>query len=118
MKNNIRYILLILIINFFSLINVYSNEPFNFNITEIEITDNGNILKGYKGGTATTDDGLKIKADSFEYDKVLNILNASGNVKISDEINDYIILSEKITYVKNQEKIFTKGKTEAILESR
>ena len=118
MKNNIRYILLILIINFISLINVYSNEPFNFNITEIEITDNGNILKGYKGGTATTDDGLKIKADSFEYDKVLNILNAFGNVKISDEINDYIILSEKITYVKNQEKIFTKGKTEAILESR
>ncbi len=118
MKNKSKYILIILILNFLSLINVYSNEPFNFNITEIEITNNGNILKGYKGGTATTDGGLKIEADAFEYDKVLNILNAFGNVKITDEINDYIILSEKITYVKNQEKIFTKGKTEAILESR
>ena len=118
MKNKIKYLIITLFINFLIIINVNSTEPFNFDVTEIEIIDNGNTIKGYKGGTATTDDGLKIKADSFEYDKISNILYAFGNVKITDEINDYIILSEKITYIKDKEKIFTKGKTEAILESR
>jgi LPS-assembly protein len=118
MKNKIRYFIIVVILNFSIIIDVNSNEPFNFNVTELEIIDNGDTIKGYKGGTATTDNGLKIKADTFVYDKVLNILNAFGNVKITDEINDYVILSEKITYIKNQEKIFTKGETEAILESR
>ncbi len=118
MKNNIKFFVIFLIINVLHLTNVSSNEPFNFDITELEIIENGNILKGYKGGTATTDNGLKIKADSFEYNKVQNILIAFGNVKITDEINNYIILSEKITYIKNQEKILTKGKTKAIMESR
>ena len=118
MKNNIKYFVIILIVNFLNLVNASGNEPFIFNVTELEIIDNGNTIKGFNGGTATTDDGLKIEADSFEYDKVLNILNAFGNVKILDEVNDYIIHSEKITYIKNQEKIFTKGKTKAIIESR
>ena len=118
MKNKIKHLIIILIVNFLTIINASSNEPFNFDVTEMEIIDNGNIVKGYKGGTATTDNGLKIKADSFEYNKISNILNAFGNVKITDEINDYIILSEKITYIKDKEKIFTKGKTEAVLESR
>ena len=118
MKNKIRYLITVLIINFITIIDVNGNEPFNFDVTEIEIIDNGDTIKGSKGGTATTDNGLKIKADSFKYDKILNILNAFGNVEITDEINDYIILSEKITYIKDQEKIFTRGRTDAILESR
>tara|TARA_S200000501_G_scaffold378285_1_gene440181 strand:+ start:880 stop:3339 length:2460 start_codon:yes stop_codon:yes gene_type:complete len=118
MKNKIKYFLLIFIVNFIILVNSNSNEPFNFDVTEIEISDNGNTVRGYKGGTATTENGLKIEANSFVYDKVLNILNAYGNVKIFDEVNDYIILSEKATYIKDQEKIFTIGETEALLESR
>ncbi len=118
MKNKIRYLIIAIIVNFFFIIHVNGNEPFNLDVTEIEILNNGDIIKGHKGGTATTDNGLKIKAESFEYDKILNILVAIGNVKITDDVNDYIIHSDKITYIKDQEKIFTKGKTEAILESR
>jgi len=118
MKNKTKYFVILLILNILTIVNVKSDEQFKFDVTEIEIVDNGNTIKGYKGGTATADNGLKIKAESFEYDKVLNILNAFGNVKIIDEINNYIIFSEKITYIKDQEKIFTQGKTEAILESR
>ncbi len=118
MKNKTKYFVILLILNILTIVNVKSDEQFKFDVTEIEIVDNGNTIKGYKGGTATADNGLKIKAESFEYDKVLNILNAFGNVKIIDEINNYIIFSEKITYIKDQEKIFIQGKTEAILESR
>ncbi len=118
MKNNIQYLIIIIIINISILASSNSDEPFNFNVTELKITDNGNTVSGYKGGTVTTDDGLKINANNFKYDKLLNILNAYGNVKIIDTLNNYIILSEKITYIKEQEKIYTNGNTQAILESR
>ncbi len=118
MKNNIQYLIIIIIINISILASSNGDEPFNFNVTELKITDNGNTVSGYKGGTVTTDDGLKINANNFKYDKLLNILNAYGNVKIIDTLNNYIILSEKITYIKEQEKIYTSGNTQAILESR
>ena len=92
-------------------------DQFNFNVTEAEILDNGNIFKGTKGGTATSNEGLSISADNFEYNKELNILNASGKVKIKDSTNDQIIFSEKIIYIKDEEKIITKGETRAIIES-
>ena len=57
-------------------------DQFNFNVTEAEILDDGNIFKGTKGGTATSSEGLTISADNFEYNKKTNILNSSGNVKI------------------------------------
>ena len=118
MKNNILFFLFILIFDCLIIINANSNEPFKFNVTEIEIIDNGNTIKGIKGGVVTTDSGLKIEANTFVYDKILNILNAHGSVKITDVVNDYQIFSEKITYIKKQEKIFTNGKTKAILESQ
>ena len=90
-------------------------DQFNFNVTEAEILDNGNIFKGTKGGTATSNEGLTISADNFEYNKKINILNASGNVKIEDSANDQIIFSEKIIYIKDEEKIITKGETKAIM---
>ena len=118
MKNNILFFLFILIFDCLIIINANSNEPFKFNVTEIEIIDNGNTIKGIKGGVVTTDSGLKIEANTFVYDKILNILNAHGSVKITDVVNDYQIFSEKITYIKKQEKIFTNGKTKVILESQ
>ena len=95
-----------------------SKEPFNFDITEIEITNNGNIFKGLKRGTASSDSGLIIEADRFEYNKSTNILNAFGNVEINDQINDYKVFANDITYLKTIEKIYTKGKTKAIMKSK
>ena len=119
MKNNSRIIILKTILIFFFLIaETYAIEEFNFDVTEIEVTDNGNKFKGLKRGLATSNDGLIIEADIFEYDKITNILNAYGNVEIKDPINDYNIFSNYITYVKNKELVFTKGETKAIIESK
>ena len=76
MKNNIQFFLFILIFNCLINLSAKSNEPFKFDVTEIEIIDNGNTIKGIKGGVVTTDSGLKIEANTFVYDKMLNILNA------------------------------------------
>ena len=58
-----------------------------------------------------------IEARNFTYDKVLNILNANKNVKIIDSVQNVIIDAEDITYLRNKEKIFTKGKTKAVVEN-
>ena len=51
---------------------------------------------------------MEIKADEFEYDKKLNLLSASGDVVVRDQINNYVIYSEEIIYDKGKELITTK----------
>ena len=116
MKNKFFFFKIIILIFFIFIGNVKASEQFNFDVTEVEITENGNIFKGLKRGKATSDNGIIIEADNFHYNKELNILNAQGDVKIKDTIKNYDIFSEKITYLKDQEKIFTSGKTIAIIE--
>ena len=102
---------------FFSFIkNVNANEPFIFNVTEIEILEDGNQINGYKGGTATSEDGSTITAENFFYNKLTNILETSGNVKYLDKIKNIIITSDKAIYLKNEEKIFTIGNSKAVNE--
>jgi LPS-assembly protein len=119
MKNKLKYIIVCLFF-LFCFINypIYANEDFSFDVSEIQILDNGNIIKGLKRGTANSTDGLKIEANNFEYNKETNILNAVGNVKIVDTNRNYIITSNEISYIKNLEKILTKGFTEAFIESK
>ena len=116
MKNKIFKIALILVIvNFFNSTS-FSENQFNFDVTNLEILENGNVFKGLNKGIITTNDGIKITADSFEYNKNLNILNAKGNVKIEDIIQNYLIFSENITYEKNKEKIFTQNNSRAVYQ--
>ena len=112
MKNKFSIILLSIII-FFITYKAYSEEQFTFDVTEMFITDNGNKFKGTNKGIIKTNDGIVIDADEFEYDKILNILNAKGNVKIKDNLKDITISANEITYNKNDEQIFTKGSSEA-----
>jgi len=117
MKNNFRNFLLILIYIIFSLKNVYAIEPFVFNVTEIEILENGNQINGYKRGTAISDDGSEITAENFFYNKITNILEAIGDVKYLNKLNNTVITSDKVIYLKNDEKIYTSGNSKAINEN-
>ena len=98
MKNNLKIILILLIANFFVAPSIKSQEIFNFNVTNIEILENGNLFKGYGGGEVNTNDGIKIIADRFEYDKLNTILSAEGNVfmKILKEI---LLLKQRKLYI-------------------
>ena len=116
MKNNIIKLIIIfcIVVNFPSTL---AQEQFNFSITEIEIFEKGNKFRGLKRGTITTNNGISLDADQFEYDKNLNILKAFGNVIIHDEINEVKIESDDIVYLRNDEKIFTNTKSKAISNS-
>ena len=113
MINNILKIISILFFYFF-FFNAYSSEQFNFDVTEVEIIDNGNKFIGSKRGIVTSDNGIIIEADLFEYDKSLNILNASGDVKVNDTVNNYEIYTEQMIYDKKEEIIYTKNKSKGI----
>ena len=116
MKNSIIKLILIF---FFSinLINVSNaEEQFKLKVTVIDITDNGNLITGSKGGTAITNDGIEISAENFIYDKLTNILKASSNVKLHNTKDNSKIFSDKVTYLKNEEIIFTEGNSKAIDE--
>ena len=109
-----KFKILIFIIFIFQSNILLAQDQFNFDVTEIEIKENGNKFFGLKRGSITTDSGLVINADKFIYDKILNILDAQGNVKIIDKLNNYTIYTNKITYLKNDEIIFTKGDSKAV----
>ncbi len=118
MKNKFFLLISIFFFNIFFHSYSYADLEFNFEVTEIEVLDNGNIIKGSKGGTVTTNDGLIIKAKEFEYNKLKNILNAKGNVDVADKINNYKISTDQITYLKDEEKFLTQGKTISEIHSR
>ena len=118
MLNKILIIILVIKINILTVFFAQANEQFNFNISEIEILDNGNKVIGSNRGDITTNNGLTISANSFEYDKVKNILNANGNVIINDQINDYKIFSNDIIYVKDEETIYSNDTTKAEIHSK
>ena len=94
-----------------------ASEQFKFDVTEIEITQNGNLIIGSKGGKAETNDGYEIIAENFVYNKLSNILKASGDVRVINTNNDFIIFSDKATYLKNDEIVFTEGNSKAIDEN-
>ena len=115
MKNKILIILFI----FCNLIIVkaHSNDQITFDVSEIEILDDGNKIIGKDRGTITTNNGILIEADKFEYDKIKNILKAQGNIKFKDKINKYNFFAENILYLKNIEKIEIMGKFEASIDT-
>ncbi len=116
MKNKFLSFVIILFVSKLFFFSVNSAEQFNFDVTEIEILQNGDIIKGIKKGTINTTDGITITADTFIYEKLLNIVTAEGNVKIKDANKSLEIYSDNIIYDKNKEIITTNKNSKAIYE--
>ena len=100
MKNNLIFIYLILIVNIIIIPKSFSYEQFNFDVTEVQIKDDGNRFLGKKGGTATTNNGMQINAEEFDYDKIKNILKVDGNIEFIDSQKKIRIFSDSGTYLK------------------
>ena len=114
MKNKLLIQVLFFFIFKIILINPVYSEQFNFDITEVEILEDGNLFKGIKRGTVKTDDGIIIIADLFSYNKITNIVEAEGNVKVEDIVNKYTLFSDKGTYDRNKEIVFAEGNAKGI----
>ena len=71
MKNSLIVYILFSILQFLNFINAFANDSFIFNVTELEISDNGNLYKGLKKGSVSSSNGIVISADEFVYKKTL-----------------------------------------------
>mgnify|MGYP001170683779 CR=1 FL=1 len=134
MKNNLNKYFLILFASIFFHNNIFANE-FNFDVSEINIFDNGNLIKTNEGVVTTKEndiiieakqfqynkissvliatngnallkkDNIKIKADRIIYDKRNYLINATGNVIINNLTQNIVIKTSKIVYNKISQKI-------------
>ena len=70
MKNNLSKLIIYLFLSlgFFSFLN--AEEQFIFKVTEIDISENGNLIVGSKGGKATTNDGFEITGSHDGYSRL------------------------------------------------
>ena len=110
MKNRYFLYLVFLHIFFFNINFVNANE-IEFNVSEIIISDNGNITKG-KSGTATSlIDGVTIDANTFLYNKKQSTLTALGDVKITNIKNDFLIKTQSVIYDTYKKEISSQEKT-------
>ena len=85
MKNKLSIIFFLIASNLF-IFNTYSYAQINFDVTEIEILDGGDKIIGKNKGVITTDNGITIEADEFEFDKIENFLKAKGNIFIKSKL--------------------------------
>ena len=97
MKNKIILLIFFLFFNLLMINNILGDEII-FETPEIEIFEDGNLLKAHKGGKAKTDKNTEIVADKFEYNKTTSILTANGNVLVTDSLNKTSIKAEEIEY--------------------
>ncbi len=108
MKNN-----LITKFFFFLLFLIYSlsvnSEELKFEASSIEIIDKDKIVIAKDGVKIFTDNETVIDADQMKYDKEKKFLNASGNIVITNQIENIRINSDNIFYDKNAEKIVSSG---------
>ncbi len=114
MKKNILFILLSVFLFFLN--NLCFAEDFYFEGDEIEIINNGEILKSNKGVQITSSSGVVITAQEFEYNKKNLELSVNNNVLINDKINNLIIKTNRVKYFKNIEEIQTFEDTEIEIE--
>mgnify|MGYP001215375763 CR=1 FL=1 len=115
MKNKYIYYFIVVLCCIFIPLDILA-ENFIFKGTEVQVSEDGNRYKGINGGSVTTDNNLEITSDNFEYDKLTNILEAHGNVIIYDSSEDITLYAEDVFYYKNEEKVYTVGKTKVVIE--
>ena len=139
MKNKILIYCWVIFI-FLSISNTFAEE-ITFDATEINISNDGNVINAGKGvakliednieinaeefkyfknlsileaydGIAIADrNNIKIKAKKFKYNKKLSVLNATGNVEISDLERNILIKSQNIFYYIKDKKIESQSKS-------
>jgi len=118
MKNKILRLIIFVLLLCLNYINVNANEIINFDISEIEVKERGNIIIGKNRGIISFADGSNIESDKFIFNKSNNTINFSGNVISLDKKKDIKIYTDFINYNKNSQIINTIGETKVIISSK
>lgn len=104
MKNKIGISYIILCLFFYSS-DIYGDDKFSYEANQIEVLDNGNIIKSQKGVKIFLNDNIDILSNNFQYNKKKGLVELSGDVKIIDRFNEFTINTNKILYFQRENKI-------------
>ena len=88
-----------------------SNDNIKINAQSFQYNKKSSILTAINGSTILLDKNINIKANKFIYYKKLSTLVAQGNVVIKDLTNNIIIDSKNITYQRKEGFIKSEGKS-------
>ena len=84
MINKIYFLKILLNIFFIFFTSLAFSDDLEFNASEIESFNNGDLLKGYGGVEISDGLGLIITGEEFEFNKLKSILNVLKKVTIKD----------------------------------
>ena len=108
MKNKIVIVRVFIHFFFIFFLNKALAEDLIFNATEINTSDNENIIKAINGVNIIDTNGLIINGDTAEYNKKKSILKVTGNVIAVDKNNKIILKAKEVTYFRSLNIIRTK----------
>ncbi len=103
MKNKIKKIVFLILINLFVTSNLFSEE-INFEANSIELIDKDNKIIAKKN-VKIFNQNETIYANEMDYDKSKQIIKARGDVRIENLDENLEILGDELTYFKEEEKI-------------
>ena len=86
-------------------------EEVEFQASNIEVKNDGNIILAYETKTNIPNKSVVIESEEAEYNKKNQIIIFKKNVYFQDLKNNLIIKGDKITYEKNKDKIYSEGNT-------
>ena len=108
---------LIILIVFGIISNALSDEDIIFKASEINILNEGNLVKAKDGSEVILPDNITITSNEFEYNKLNSVLEFNKNILAEDKINDLELKTEKLKYLKNRKILNTFGKTIFLIRS-
>ena len=112
MKN--KLLIIILSLSYFFLNSSYSEE-LNFESSQIEILEDGNLIKAKGGVKIFSSNDIEIEGNESIYNKEESILNAIGGVVVNDRKNDITIKTDEIIYNKEKEIISAIKETNQVI---
>ena len=111
MKNKNLFLIIFFNIFLFFYSNLVLSDEFEFNASEISTYNKGNLIKGFGGVEINDGLGLVISGEEFEFDKIQSILKVSKNIIIKDNLNKYLLKSNRIIFDKKLNTLFSKDET-------
>ena len=97
MKNKTNVFFLFLYLILFNTA-VSSIENFNYEAQEIEVLDNGNVIKGNNNIKVVLDNNINITSDKLQYDKKNELVELNGNIKLFIKDKNIYIAADKLQY--------------------
>ena len=113
----IKTFIIKLFLSFFIIFKSFSTEVI-FESSNMDVKNNGNFVIAYDVKVEIPNDKLSIKSKKASYDKITDIIIFEDNVDYKDYGNNIKIKSNKITYNRNTNIIYSAGKVILVIENK